>query len=84
MCAVSNVERKRAQSLDRVHQKKQPCRWQISPMAFEIGPKAAQVLDEADGQELGALAGAIDRVERIGHRKPVDADARCSSRRSQG
>ena len=67
-----HVQRKRPQSLDGIHEKEA-----IVPLAdladgIQIGPKAAEILDETDGQKPGAGAGHLDLFQRIVHGKPFD------------
>ena len=71
----AHVDRKRPQALDGVHQEQAAVAVADLADGLQVGPLAAQVLHEADGQQAGAAAGLVDALQGVVDREPLDAHA---------
>ncbi len=60
---LPHVERKGAQALNGVHHEEAAVAMADLPDRFQVGAAAAEVLNEADGEQAGAAGGLVDSVQ---------------------
>src|SRR6185369_6988099 len=73
--AGADVERKRAESLNRIYQINAAVTMTDLANRLNVGAIAAKELDKADGEQSGATARFVDTVEGVGDGEPGDGNA---------